>query len=181
MYSCLRVASFLAFSCDGVELPRDVRHHGVNVVAGLDAGRGEEAFRKPIEIRFAEHDRSVGLNDVGVEIRSQLRQFLAQLLNFLALVGRQLQTGTAIIAQCFLEQLFVFAGELWMRISECLDRLVNVLAIIDADRPVLERFHGVLSGSAHGGIRVRFLDDRGPVCRETRLVSDDHPARPQCS
>ena len=59
-----------------------------------------------------------------------------------------------------------------MRISKCLDRLVNVLAIIDTDRPVLKRFHGVLRSSAHGGIRVRFLDERGSICRETRLVSD---------
>src|SRR5438132_11040520 len=67
-----------------------------------------------------------------------------------------------------------------MRISTCLDYLVDVLAIIDTDRPVLERFHGVLGTSAHGGIRVRFLDDGGPVRRETCLVSDviqrDHSA-----
>ena len=83
---------------DGVELPGDIRHHGVDVVAGFDAGRGEEAFRKPIEIGFAEHDRSVGLNDVGVEICSQLRQLLAQSLNFFALIRRQFQPGTPIIA-----------------------------------------------------------------------------------
>src|SRR4029077_779976 len=110
---------------------------------------------------------SVGLNDVGVEICSQLRQFLAQFLNFLVLVRGQFQTGTAIIAQRFLEQLFVFSAELWMCISKCLDRLVNVLAIIDPPRPVLERFYGVLSGSAHGRIRVRFLDESSSTCRET--------------
>src|SRR4029450_9457183 len=80
-------------------------------------------------------------------------------------------TGAAIIAQRFLEQLFVFAAELWMRISKCFDRFVNVLAIIDTDRPVLKRFHGVLRGATHGGIRVRLLDESGPIRRETSLVS----------
>ena len=45
----------------GVELPGDIRHHRENVIASLDAGRREEAFRKSFEIGFAEHDRSVGL------------------------------------------------------------------------------------------------------------------------
>jgi hypothetical protein len=59
-----------------------------------------------------------------------------------------------------------------MRICECLHYFVNVFAVIDTNRPVLEGFHCVLGSSAHRGIRVRFLDDGGPIRRETRLVSN---------
>jgi hypothetical protein len=102
------------------------------------------------------------------------------LFDFFPLVGRQLQTGAAIIAQRFFEELFVFPGELWMRIGKSFNGLVNVFAIVHANCPLLERLHGVLGSSAHRGILVRFLDDRGPVGRETCLISDiiqrDHRA-----
>ena len=57
---------------NGVELPGDVCHHGINVVSGFNPRRGKKTIRQSIEIRLREHHWSVGLNDVGVEICSEL-------------------------------------------------------------------------------------------------------------
>ncbi len=64
--------------------------------------------------------------------------------------GGSSSPGPPIIPQCFLEQLRVFAAQLRLRLFEGLDRLVDVLAVIDAHPPILEKFHRVLGGRAHG-------------------------------
>ena len=46
-----------------------------------------------------------------------------------------------------------------MSVGKGFQRFVNVFAIIDADRPILENFHGVFRRCAHRRIRVRFFDD----------------------
>ena len=61
----------------GDELPGNICHHRVNVIAGLDSRRGEETFRDPVQISLCKHYRSSGLNDAGVEIGPELGQFLA--------------------------------------------------------------------------------------------------------
>ena len=114
-------------------------------------GRSEETVRHAVEFRFGENDRRLHFDDVRVEIGPEFGKFLAQLLDFLALLRRQIEPGPPIIAQCFLEQLRVFAAQFRLRFFERLDRLVNVLAVIDADRPILEDFHRVLAGRPHGG------------------------------
>src|SRR5437867_12430106 len=58
-----------------------------------------------------------------------------------------------------------------MRIGKSLDRLVNVLAIINADRPVLKSFYRVLRGGAHGGVCICLLDNCCLICRESCLIS----------
>ena len=106
---------------------------------------------------------ALALHDVGVEVGAEFGQLLAQLLNFFAFIRRKVQTGAAIIAHCFVEQLFVFARKLGIRVGERLERFVNILAIIDADRPVLKRFYRVLGSVAHFRIGVRLFNDRRPV------------------
>ena len=156
----------------GDELPGNVCHHRINVVASLDSRRGEKAFRQPIQVSLCKHDRSSSLNDVGIEIGPELGQFLAQLFDFFSLILRQFKTRAAIIAQCLLEQLLVFAGEFRMSIGESFDGFVNVLAIIDSHRPFLKRLHGVLSRGAHGRIRVCFLNDRCLVRGDSGLICE---------
>ena len=58
-----------------------------------------------------------------------------------------------------------------MGISKSLDRLVNILTIINSNRPVLKPFYGIFRGAAHGGISVCFLDDGCSVRCVTGLVS----------
>ncbi len=57
-----------------------------------------------------------------------------------------------------------------MGVGERFQRFVNVLAIIDADRPLLKNFHGVFRRCAHRRIRVRFFDDGGFIRLEVGLV-----------
>ena len=58
-----------------------------------------------------------------------------------------------------------------MRIGESFDGFVNVLAIINPDRPFLIRLHRVLRRGAHRRIRVCFPDDCGLVRRISGLIS----------
>ena len=58
-----------------------------------------------------------------------------------------------------------------MRIHEGFDRLVNVLAIIDADCPILESLYRILRGGAHCGVGVCFLDKRRLIRGESGLIS----------
>ena len=147
-------------------------HHCVGIVSGSDPGRGEEAFRHSIQISLCKHDRRSGLDDVGIEIGPEFGQFLAQLFDFLSLVGRQIQTGPAIIAQGFLEQLFIFTGEFRMNVRKSFDGFVNILAIIDPDRPFLEGLHCILSSGAHCRIRICLLNDRRLVRCNSRLICE---------
>ena len=64
------------------------------------------------------------------------------------------------------EKLCVFAFQFRLCVGECLDRFVNVFAIIDADRPILEFLHRLLRGLAHFLRRTRFLDDSGAIRRD---------------
>ena len=59
-----------------------------------------------------------------------------------------------------------------MRVRESLDRLVNVFAIINPDRPFLKSLYCVLRRAAHRGIRVRLFDDRCFVRRKSGLISE---------
>jgi len=59
-----------------------------------------------------------------------------------------------------------------MSIGKSFDGLVNVLAIIDSNRPFLKSLHRVLSRSAHGGIGVCFLNDCGPVGSDSGLICE---------
>ena len=85
------------------------------------------------------------------------------MLDFLALVGRQLQSCAVIIAHRFEQQLRVLAGKFWICVRKGFECFVNIFAIIDAYHPVLKNFHRVFRGGAHFLVGVRFLNDRGPV------------------
>ncbi len=106
------------------------------------------------------------------KIGAEIGKILAQLLDFLALLRRKIETGPAIIPQRFLQQLCVFAAQLRLGFFESLDRLVNILAIVDADRPILEKFDRILGGCAHGGGSIGFLDDGRLVRGEPGLVTE---------
>ena len=84
--------------------------------------------------------------------------------------GRQRETGAAIIAQRVLEQERVLALQLRLRVGVGLDRLVNVLAIIDPDRPILENLDRFLGRIAHRRILVGLLNDDRFVDRDRRVV-----------
>ena len=58
-----------------------------------------------------------------------------------------------------------------MHVGEGFDRLVNVFAIIDANRPFLESFHRIFSRGAHCRICVCFLNNRGLIRGESGLIS----------
>ena len=55
------------------------------VIAGFDAGRGEQAFGCAIKFRLGEGDGFFCLGDVAVEVCGGGGKFLAQLLHFIAL------------------------------------------------------------------------------------------------
>ena len=59
-----------------------------------------------------------------------------------------------------------------MGVGESFDRLVNVLTIVNSDRPFLMSLHRVLRGGAHRGIRICFFNDRCLVRRVSGLVSE---------
>ena len=59
-----------------------------------------------------------------------------------------------------------------LRVGVGLDRLVNVLAVIEADHPLLEFLEGVGGGVAQGGVGAGFLDQRKPVGREAELKAE---------
>ena len=59
-----------------------------------------------------------------------------------------------------------------MRVRESFDRLVNVFAIINPDRPFLKSLYRVLRRATHRGIRVRLFDDRCFVRPKSGLISE---------
>ncbi len=59
-----------------------------------------------------------------------------------------------------------------MRVRESFDRLVDVFAIINSDRPFLKSLYRVLRRAAHCGIRVRLFDDRCFVRRNSGLIGE---------
>ena len=118
------------------------------------------------------YDWPFRVGDVGVEIGAEFGQLLAKLFHFFALFRRQGQTGATVIAHRFIQQFLVLAGKLRICLSEGLDRLVNVLAIIDSDKPVVHCFDGLLRRRAHFRIGIRFLNDGGLVSNVVGFVSE---------
>ncbi len=59
-----------------------------------------------------------------------------------------------------------------MRVRESLDRLVDVFAIINSDRPFLKSLYRILRRAANRGIRIRLFDDRCFVRRKSGLISE---------
>ena len=155
-----------------VELPGHVRHDRVSVLTGLNVGRDVEAVGHAVEFRLGENHRCFCTNNVGVEVRAQLRQVLAELLNFFAFVRRKFQTGAAIIAQRLVYQLLVLAGKFRMRAGEGLDYFVNVFAVIDSDRPILIDLDRVFFSGPHRRVRARLFDDVRLVRGEAGLISE---------
>ena len=154
----------------GGVLPRDVRLHRVGVIAGLDSRRTEEAFGHSVELGLCENDRRLHFDDVRVEVGAELREVLAQFLHFLTLLQRKLESGTPIISQCFFKHLCVFTAQFRLRFFKGLDRLVDVLPVVDADRPILEKFECVFASGAHGRGSICFLDYRCLIRGEAGLV-----------
>ena len=99
----------------------------------------------------------------------QAGQFLAHPLHLIALGLGQVQAGPAIIAHRFRQQLGVLALELRLRVGISLDRLVNVLAIIKADRPLFQFLDRVGGGIAQSGVGAGFLDQPETVVGEADL------------
>ena len=113
------MASLFGVFLHGDELPGDICHHGVGVVAGFDAGRGEETVRDAIQFGLRENDRRLGINDVGVEIGAQLATtpcVIARLpcAGRAATQARRADNRAAVS----LKQFLVFAGEFRMSIGE---------------------------------------------------------------
>ena len=128
--------------------------------------------RHAFQLRFGENDRRLHGHDVGLEIGLEFRQFLAQFLDLGAFLRRKREPGAAIIAQSMLEQERVLAFQLRLGVGISLDRLVNILAIIDPDRPILENLDRFLGRVAHRGVLVGLLNDDGLADRDLRVVLD---------
>ena len=108
----------------------------------------------------------------SLEIGLEFRQFLAQFLDLRLFLRGEGETGAAIIAQRVFKQERVFAAELRFGVGVRLDRLVNVLAIIDPDRPILKNFDRFLGRVAHCRFLVGLLNDDGFADRDLRVVLD---------
>ena len=109
-----------------------------------------------------------------------MRQFLAQFLDLGAFFRRKREAGAAIIAQRVLEQERVFAVQLRLGVGVGLDRLVNVLAIIDPDGPILENLDRFLGRVAHGGVLVGLLNDDRLLDRDRARRSGGYRSRRPC-
>ena len=99
-------------------------------------------------------------------------QLLAHPLDLVALGLGQIQTGPAIIAHGLGQQLGILALQLRLPVGVGLERLVNVLPVVDADGPLLQLLDGVGGGIAQGGVGAGFLDQPEAVVREADLVAD---------
>ena len=117
-------------------MPGDVGHDGVLVIAGLDLR--QEALRHALQLGLGELHGLLRLGHIGLEIGRQAGQLLAHALDLIALGLGQLQSRPAEIAHRFLQQLGILPCELRLRIGVSLDRLIDVLAVIQAHLPFLQ-------------------------------------------
>ena len=166
------LARFLAFGVvhHAEVVPGDVRHDGVFVGAGLDLR--QEALRHAFQLGLGELHGLLGLGDVGLEIGRQPAQLLAHPLHLVALGLGQIQTGPAIIAHGLGQQLGILPFKLGLPVGVGLERLVDVLPIVDADGPFLQLLEGVGGGVAQRGVGAGFLDQPEAVVREADLIAD---------
>jgi hypothetical protein len=125
-------------------MPGDVGHDRVLVVTGLHAGAGEEALGHAGELGLGEDERGPRLIDVVGKVGFELGQLLAQAFDLLASGRRQIQAGPAVVAQRLLENLEILAGEGGAGLGVGPDRGVDVLAVVEADGPLLA-FSGCVS------------------------------------
>ena len=111
---------------------------------------------------------------VTLDSKSVVRpgQFLAHPLDLVALGLGQFQPGPAVVAHRLRQQLGVLALELRLAVGVGLERLIDVLAIINADRPFLQLLERVGGGVAQGGVGAGLLDQRQPVVGQADLVAD---------
>ena len=109
------------------------------------------------------------LDSKSVVRRSQL---LAHPLHLVALGLGQVQAGPAVIAHGLGQQLGILAFELGLPVGIGFERLVDVLPIINADRPLLQLLEGVGGGIAQRGLGAGFLDQPEAVSREADLIAD---------
>ena len=164
----------------GHEMPGHVREHRVSLIAGFHAGCREKTLRHAVELGFGEDDRRFRVHDVAVEIGAELGQLLAQIFDFFAFLRGQRQTRAAIIAHGFVEELFVFAGEIRFGVGKRFERFINVFAVIDADRPILKFLYRVFGRRAHLLVGVAFFDHdrlvRGIAGLITEIIERDDRA-----
>jgi len=171
----LELEPFAGFLTAGVvhhaqEVPGDVGLDGVFIRAGF--GLRQKAFRNALQLGPGELHVLLRPGDVGLVVGHQARQLFAQPFHLVALGLGQVQAGAAVIAHRLEQQLGRLALQLRLAMGVSLDRLIDILAIIQPDGPLLQFLERVGGGFAQGGVGAGFLDQSKPVAGEVDLVAD---------
>ena len=146
------------------------RHVGLErvlVVAGLDLL--EETFRQPLELRGRELQFLLGVGDVGAELGRRGGELLAEPFDLVALGLGQVQAGPSIVAQRLLEQPLGLAAQPGRRVGVRLDHAVHILAIVEADGPLVELLDRLGGLGAVLGVLAGFLEHVGAVGHQRQV------------
>src|SRR5581483_6720568 len=154
---------------DDVVLPHRVRHYSVMIVVYPDSGRREEVLRYAIELSFSENNRRFCADQIALKLGGNLRELTAKLLDLLALMGRRFHSRASKLAQRRGQKPAVLASQLRLFRSECLDRVENIFAIVEADVPLLELLPCAIGGCPHERIWMSLADQSDAICDDARF------------
>jgi len=135
----------------------DVGHDRVLVIAGFDLL--EEVLGQALQLGPGELDRLLGLGDVAFIIGGQPGEFFAHPLDLVALGFGQLEAGAAVIAQGLGQELGVLALERGLGVGVGLEGRIHILAVVEADHPLLKLLERIRGGVADDRVGAGFLDE----------------------
>lgn len=102
--------------------------------------------------------RVARLVDVHAELRVQRGESLLQFLHLGALVGRQRETGAAVIAHREIHEPLLLGRERGPRVGDGFQHTIKILAIRDAHGPFREFDVHLVGGVAHRAVGAGFGD-----------------------
>ena len=151
-------------------MPGDVRHDGIFVIGALELR--QEILGHPLQFGLRELYGLLRLRDVGLVIGRQPRQLLAHPLHLVPLRLGQVQARPPVITHRLGQQLGVLAFEPRLLVRVGFDGLVNILAVVNADRPLLQLLQGLGGRVTHRGAGAGLLDQPEAVIRKADLIAN---------